>query len=287
MSFYYIDTNRRNLPTTKLLRAACKDRKVEFIEIDSADLNCLELEKGLGFKKGDFLYRASQDRFAKIVERRLLGRGAITFYRSREKGFFDYSSVEESNAIYQREDISTPKMIPALTKNRGYLKKYVNYLGGFPVVIKIIGGSHGIGVMKIDSFSSLFSIVDYIIGQDNKAIMLEFVKTTTSARLIVLGGRVVDSIEYFAPKDEFRSNEGKIPNVRKKKFSKEIQKIAVKGVELRGVEFAGVDILFDKKGKPYVVEVNFPCFFGRSQLLTGVDIAGMMVDYLIFKSNKS
>ncbi|KKQ46317.1 MAG: hypothetical protein US63_C0003G0030, partial [Candidatus Moranbacteria bacterium GW2011_GWC2_37_8] len=52
----------------------------------------------------------------------------------------------------------------------------------------------------------------------------------------------------------------------------------------RGFEFGGVDILIDRNGEHYLIEANFPCFFPRCQMLTGVDISGMMLDYLVQKN---
>ena len=102
----------------------------------------------------------------------------------------------------------------------------------------------------------------------------------------MLGNKVIDSIEYTALKDDFRTNIGKTPNVKPKKFSAKAEKIAVKSVKSLGLEFGGVDILVGKSGVNYVAEMNFPCFFPRCQLVTGVDIAGKMIDYLVRKSNK-
>lgn len=53
-------------------------------------------------------------------------------------------------------------------------------------------------------------------------------------------------------------------------------------VKALGLEFGGVDVMITNDG-PKVVEVNYPCFFPRCQMLTGVDIAGQMVEYLVNK----
>ena len=112
----------------------------------------------------------------------------------------------------------------------------------------------------------------------------QFIPVTTSARLIVLGGKVVDSIEYRAPKNDFRSNVG-VPNVKPKKFAKGIEETAIKAVDALDLEFGGVDILIHGD-KHYLTEVNCPCFFARAQNSTGTDIASLMIDYLHNKKNK-
>ena len=101
----------------------------------------------------------------------------------------------------------------------------------------------------------------------------------------MLGDKVIDSIEYTANDGDFRSNEGAKPNVAPKKFTDEVEKLAVKATRALGLEFGGVDIMITNNG-PKVAEVNFPCFFPRCQQLTGTDIAGMMVDYLMEKARR-
>lgn len=67
-------------------------------------------------------------------------------------------------------------------------------------------------------------------------------------------------------------------------FSLEVEQLAIKSVEVLGLEFGGVDIIMDAQERPYLMEVNFPCYFPRAQLLTGRDIASMMVEFLMKKS---
>ena len=68
-------------------------------------------------------------------------------------------------------------------------------------------------------------------------------------------------------------------------MKKEIQRVAVAAVKSIGIEFGGVDILFSDNGEYYISEVNSPCAYNHTQTLTGIDIAGAIVDYLINKSN--
>ena len=51
-----------------------------------------------------------------------------------------------------------------------------------------------------------------------------------------------------------------------------------------GNQFGGVDILIDSNGRPYITEMNFPCNFARAANATNIDIAGLMIDFLISKS---
>jgi len=70
------------------------------------------------------------------------------------------------------------------------------------------------------------------------------------------------------------------------KLSKELKTLAIKSVQIAGLEFGGVDILVTAEENYFVVEANYPCHFERVQRITGVDIAGKMVDYLLAKNAK-
>lgn len=269
--------------TIKFFRAACHSRQIAFNlinpqKIDYTDNSRLPLA-------GDLLYRAStvQSGYkdAGIVEAFLLNDKVTTFYHSFERALSRHVS---SFVAHQKANLPIPKTIPRLSCNHASLKKYADYVGGFPVIIKATGGSHGIGVMKVDSLESLNSIVDYLHLTHENIILRQFIDVSTSARLIVLGHQVVASLEYAAPDDDFRSNVGNFPNVTAKEFPAPIQDLAVKATQTLGIDFGGVDILIDNNDQLFITEVNFPCNFSRAQKVTGVDIAGLMIDFLLRKS---
>lgn len=263
-----------------LLKKSARDNGLEFIHLNP---DTFGNSSKINFKKGDLLYRPGIGRDCRNLEISLIDKNVTTFYRTYERATTKISNLR----AYQENNIPVPKTILKLSKDRELLKKQVEEVGGFPVIIKAVGGSHGVGVMKIDSFSSLFSILDFLLtkNKDIAFVMKQFIDVTSSARLIVLGDEVIDSIEYVAPEGDFRSNEGEIPNVRIKKFSPEVEQTAVAATKALGLEFAGTDILIDDKGNHFLAENNFPCFFPRAQKLTGKNISDLMIKYLIKKAN--
>ena len=277
MKFFCI--HEKEDTTFFLLKKACSEKGIEFFGINADKFDFLNPPV---LEKSDMLYRISTSARAVNVEKNLYFEGLVTFY-SKHGG--PRASMDPIST-YKANNIAMPKTLNLFSRDRDLLQKYVEFLGGFPIIIKSLGGSHGVGVMKIDSFSSLFSVVDYLLVSQKKAkfILREYIDIEKSARLIVLGDKVVDSIEYAAPSGDFRTNVGKKLSVSKKTFSDDVQNTAIKGVNARGFEFGGVDILIDRNGEHYLIEANFPCFFPRCQMLTGVDISGMMLDYLVQKN---
>ena len=272
----YIIAKSHDETSTCLLKKACEARNVDYgilIPIETDPSNVI-------IEPGDAVYRAatSSNYGAAELERDLIMKGAKSF-RKPEDAFV---IRKDETLLFRKYNVPTPKTITYLPKDKVILKKCVEEVGGFPVCVKMLGGSHGAGVMRIDGFQSLISVSDLLRASGRPVVMKEYCDVTSTARLIVLGDKVIDSIEYTAPEGDFRSNEGVKPNVSPKTFSQEINDIAISAVKALGLEFGGVDIMVTKNG-PKVAEVNFPCFFPRCQLLTGTDIAGQMVEYLIKK----
>lgn len=267
--------------TTKLLTDSCKQRNIDLVILDPATTNPFKLQS----QPGDILYRISDAKHYGCLgmEYQLMSQGITTFYADENVLAVNQ---EENDFLLPLQGIPVPKTASFLPRDRSKLMEVVEQLGGFPIVLKALGGSHGVGVMRLDSYESLFSVSDYLLAQGGRFVLKEYIDVTSSARLIVLGDNVIDSIKYQANRGDFRSNEGAVPNVSAATFSSEIQQVAIRAVRAMGLEFGGVDILISGD-KHYVAEVNFPCFFPRCQMLTGVDISGMMIDYLIAKAKKS
>ncbi|MCA9376213.1 MAG: hypothetical protein KC925_04085 [Candidatus Doudnabacteria bacterium] len=282
MKFYCISGDEQDV-SYGLFKAAIEARDdIELVRIDPWDFdpsNPPQLERG------DMLYRITTGKPASAIEQLMYREGVATLRNTEGMGD-SYCVYPYPHLVFGKVGVPSPKMTAFVPKNREYLEKSVEWLGGFPVALKVPGGSHGVGVMKVDSMSSLLSVGDFVRSKRAHPILQQFINVTRSARLIVLGDKVIDSIEYAAPEGDFRSNVGDEPNVTGKVFSEEIQQTAVKATQSLGLEFAGVDILIDENDNHYVTEANFPCFFARCQKCTGNDIAGAMVDYLVAKAKR-
>lgn len=280
MIFFCISSKKQKI-TRGLLKKSAKERGLKFINIDVASFNALD--KKYQNNEG-ILYRITSGNLAKNIELFLLQKNNLkTFYRTNKRAFFNVLDIP----LQKFYNIPMPKTATILSHNYEILKTIVEKIGGFPVILKVTGLSHGAGVMKMNSMESLISVVGFLkkSGATNM-VLREYIDSYRHARLVVLGDKVVDSIEYIVPENDFRTNAGK-PQVKVEKFSKIFEDIAVKAIKIIDLEFGGIDILIGKDGSPYLAEVNFPCYFPRNQLTTGVDISGMMVDYLVNKFNNN
>jgi ribosomal protein S6-L-glutamate ligase RimK-like protein len=270
---FFCVTHRWLDDTNAVLSAACAERGIEFVLVapDEFVANARTAPR-----RGDLLYRAAAGIVGDRVEKQLWQPGVATFY---ETPFFECSSQPIWLA---RHGIPLPRTAHTLPKDRVKLDRIVRGLGGFPVVVKVPGGEGGQGVIRVDSLPALFSLLDYA---PESAVMMEFFEHVVAYRLVVLGKRVIAAEARHPGAFDFRSNAGGglIGRIR---APKRLTSIALSAAKALRLEFGGVDLLEDSRGRVRFAELNFPCYFADQQRDSGIDIAGAMVDYLLAKSRR-
>lgn len=158
----------------------------------------------------------------------------------------------------------------------------------FPVIIKVIFGTHGRGVFIAESKRSLKPIVEYLTAKERGPISLqEYIKEAggKDIRAFVLGKKVIAAMSRSAKGGEFRANFHQGGNVAVADLTKEEKKIAIKASNTLQLDISGVDILRTKSG-PKVIEVNSnPGLEGVSKA-SGVDVAGKVADFIELRIKK-
>lgn len=69
------------------------------------------------------------------------------------------------------------------------------------------------------------------------------------------------------------------------RLTEEQKALSIKATNLANLEMAGVDLLFDKAGNAYLLEINFPTGFSALIEICEVDIPLMMIEHLINKAD--
>ncbi len=275
MTFYALHIPGMEEERLEQLRGACQKLKIPFKALDPSSF---DFSKPSPVKEGDIVYRLSRGKLLRFFEDYIVRPGCVTFYAN---DLFH----KPDPFLLEKQDIPVPKTIFCLNKDKNQLMNSAKKLGGFPIILKALGGTRGMGVMKIDSLSALVGIADFLLGQGKLFVLKQYLPVKTSARFIVLGYKVIASLEYVAADHDFRTNSAKNLKVKPRKYSKALEDLAVCATRAMGWEFGGVDILIHG-GKPYVTEVNFPCNFVRAQKVTKKDVALQMVKYLQEKSQR-
>ena len=131
----------------------------------------------------------------------------------------------------------------------------------FPIIMKTLRGSKGVGVLFIESKRALDAIVQliYKTEEDSDLLIQEYIKTNFDVRVVVLDGRIVATMQRDVVEGDFRSNYSQGGKVKSYKLTSMEEKeclLAAKAVD--GI-FTAVDFIPARnreRNPPYILEVN-------------------------------
>ncbi|WON78157.1 30S ribosomal protein S6--L-glutamate ligase [Serratia sp. UGAL515B_01] len=157
----------------------------------------------------------------------------------------------------------------------------IELVGGAPLVVKLVEGTQGIGVVLAETRQAAESVIDAFRGLNAHILVQEYIREAQGSdiRCLVIGERVVAAIERQAKPGEFRSNLHRGGTACKVHITGKERAMAIKAVAALGLDVAGVDILRADRG-PLVMEVNASPGLEGVETTTGLDIAGMMIEYI-------
>ncbi|WJV55500.1 30S ribosomal protein S6--L-glutamate ligase [Pectobacteriaceae bacterium CE90] len=157
----------------------------------------------------------------------------------------------------------------------------IKMVGGAPLVVKLVEGTQGIGVVLAETQQAAESVIDAFRGLNAHILVQEYIREAEGKdiRCLVIGDRVVAAIERQAKPGDFRSNLHRGGSANRVQISSQERAIAVKAAKTLGLNVAGVDILRAKRG-PLVMEVNASPGLEGIETTTGLDIAGMMIEFI-------
>lgn len=154
-------------------------------------------------------------------------------------------------------------------------------IGSYPVVIKLTQGTHGMGVIKVDTPKMAETILEAFHTTNDKVLIQKFIKEAQGAdiRAFVVNGRVVASMKRQAQPGEFRSNLHRGGSGESVILTEKEEEIAIKSCLILGLKVAGVDIIRTHHG-PMVLEVNASPGLEGIEGVTGVDVAGKIIEFV-------
>ena len=264
----------------QLLAQACKSRDVSFIALDSLGCDYTHLPKP---GKGDMLYNCA--RGSQVLESLLLNPEVATFY-VRNPEYNLITSTSTWSMLHDKAGLPVPRTIYGISSDREFLKRYVDYLGGFPVVAKLEGGTRGVGAIKIDTWQGLISTMDYLLTTGQRFILREFIDAQYGVRAMVLGDQVIASAKFLFQHGDFR-NAPLFGQTRYEPMTltPEVEALCVKATRIANLEMSGTDLLFDSAGKPFLLEINLPTGFQTFAVEPWL-IQDQWVDFLLRKARR-
>ncbi len=181
--------------------------------------------------------------------------------------------------ILSKAGVNIPKTV--MTKDSSQVEELLKYLGGPPVVIKLLEGTQGVGVVLAETKKAAKSTIEAFYGLRANFLIQEFVAEAQSAdiRAFVIGNRVVAAIKRQGLEADFRSNLHRGGTGQPVTLTAEEEYAAVAAARALGIKVAGVDLLQSDRGA-LVIEVNSSPGLQGIEEVTGIDVAGQIITYI-------
>jgi ribosomal protein S6--L-glutamate ligase len=174
-----------------------------------------------------------------------------------------------------------PMPVTAFASSDHHTEDLIDMVGGPPIVVKLLQSTQGKGVVLAETRKQASAVIDAFRNAEANFLVQEFIADAAGQdlRCIVLDGKVIASMRRESSPDDFRSNLHKGGTAHLVKITLEEKKLAAKAAKRLGLRFAGVDILRSKRG-PLLLEVNSSPGLRGIEMVSGVDIAGAMLNYI-------
>ncbi len=156
-------------------------------------------------------------------------------------------------------------------------------LGG-DVVVKPLFGAEGRGIMRIEDEQLAWRVFKAVEKIEGVIYMQPFIKHPGwDLRIFVLGDKVLGGMKRIAPIGAWKTNVAQGGKGETYKLNSTLEEIGISATRAVGAEIAGVDLILDKDGKWFVLEVNAVPGWKAFAPVTGIDIAREILVY----ANKS
>ena len=153
--------------------------------------------------------------------------------------------------------LTTPKT--ALIQDEDTIPKALEIVGEkYPLILKTLRGSKGVGVLFIESRRSLDSTCQLLwkINPDTELLLQSYIKADFDVRVHVLGDIILATMRRDVAEGDFRSNYSQGAKVKSYKLSEDEKIMCLKAAKAVGGTWTGVDFIKDKKDKVYILEIN-------------------------------
>ena len=201
-----------------------------------------------------------------------------------------YSTLDENALLHARNKIASMQILSSngilipkslISNNSLFFDDVLKELDDPRVVIKLVNGTHGLGVVLADSHKQATSIMEALARSKSKVFMQEFIEEAGGAdiRVFIVNGQIEGTMKRQAKAGEFRSNLHRGATANIEPISDKEAEIALKAAEILGLKIAGVDMLRSKRG-PMILEVNASPGLEGIETTTKNDIASKIISMI-------
>lgn len=171
-----------------------------------------------------------------------------------------------------------------LARQPSDVAKMVRLVGGPPVILKLLSGTHGKGVMLARDVEEIQASLETIWALNETLLIQEYVDHAPGAdiRVIVVGGRALGAMKRTAKLGSFRANVHQGAQVEPYPLTDALEWLALQAAEVMGLDIAGVDLVESRDGFA-VIEVNSAPGFEGFERATGLNVAADILRYVRFR----
>lgn len=152
---------------------------------------------------------------------------------------------------------------------------------GRDLVIKPIFGAEGRGICRVSDPDLAFRTFRTIERTGSVIYAQEFIRHPGfDVRVLVLNERVLGGMKRFGANGDFRTNCAREARAEAHEPTSLECEYALQAARVAGAAFAGIDLLYDERGKCYVVEINAVPGWQAFNRANNTDIAAVFVQEL-------
>ncbi len=151
---------------------------------------------------------------------------------------------------------------------------------GRDVVVKPLFGSEGRGILRVSDPDLALRTFRTLSRLQAVLYVQQFIPHAGyDLRVMVLDGEILGGMRRYGDGD-FRTNVSRQGRAEPVELSPAERQLALTAAQVTGARFAGVDLLYGPNGECYVIEVNAVPGWRAFSRVTGLDVAGRVVERL-------
>ena len=219
---------------------------------------------------------------------------SVTFYGTAVVRQFEmmkvFSAVESQALVRSRDKLRSLQVLSRAglgmpkTVFSNYAKdvqSMIDYVGGAPLIIKLLEGTQGLGVVLAETNNAAESVIEAFNGLQARVIVQEFIKESKGAdlRAFIVDGQVDGAMKRQGKEGEFRSNLHRGGSANIIELTDEEENAALKAAKSLELGICGVDMLQSSRG-PLILEVNSSPGLEGIEAATKKDIASTIIRFI-------
>ena len=179
---------------------------------------------------------------------------AGAFMINNRNGMLTCDNKMSAYISFERDNIPTPRTA-LISNEKGLIHAHEKLGGKYPVIMKTLTGTQGIGVSVVESEKSMVSVAQSLWKFGAALLLQEFLKFDFDVRTLVIDGKVLASTKRISAKKDFRSNRHREATTEPYKLSDEEHIVVLQAARSVGTYMVGVDHAIVNK-QLYVLECN-------------------------------